>query len=69
MLVEIAILLNKKYNLKAEVIPAIKDSIPLIATATCWWWGHWSWVVWLIDKYIFDEKLLNCHSGIMPAKV
>jgi uncharacterized protein YhdP len=54
-------IVDKKYNLKAEVIPSIKDSIP-IATAIAGG-GVTGLGVWLIDKYIFDEKLLNSIVG------
>lgn len=53
-------IIHKNYNLNAEIIPAIKDSVP-VATALAGG-GAAGLGVWLIDKYIFDEKLL---SGII----
>ena len=54
-------IVNQTYALNAEVIPAIKDSIP-IATALAG--GNLAGLgIWLIDKVIFKEKLLNAVVG------
>jgi uncharacterized protein YhdP len=54
-------IVTQTYDLNAEIIPAIKDSIP-VATAIAGG-GAAGLGVWLIDKFIFQEKLLNSVIG------
>jgi uncharacterized protein YhdP len=54
-------IVTQPYDLNAEIIPAIKDRIP-VATAIAGG-GAAGLGVWLIDKFIFQEKLLNSVIG------
>ena len=54
-------IIDKTYNLNAEVIPAIKDGIPIITALAGG--GIAGLGIWLIDKAIFKEKLLNSIIG------
>jgi uncharacterized protein YhdP len=53
-------IINKQHNLNAEVTPQLKDSLPI---ATYLAGGGLAGLgVWLVDKTIFDEKLINSFT-------
>jgi uncharacterized protein YhdP len=50
-------IVSEKLNIDAQIIPAIKDGIPIITALTGG--GAAGLGVWLVDKLLFKDKLLS----------